>query len=255
MKRAPNTSSASNQEPSAEKREAVRLPTALQITRARTSTLLAIGPRRMTGIRWKNFCASAAQDQLSQEQANFYQELSANYATVFPQQQKILDALTSQFSPILAAGPNETGFSAPEESAMRTTAADTTAQAAQQASVALGSKEASMGDSSIPSGASLQLDSGLLNSAAQENAGLQNQITQQNYATGRQNFLNAAGALDNAASLNNPNAYASAATSSGAAANSTMNSIASENSSWMQPVFGMIGGIAGAALGNPSGIP
>ena len=223
----------------------------------RLAHALFFAARRLAarGPRWINCGASAAQKQLSQEQANFYQELSANYATVFPEQQQILAALTSEFQPILAAGPSQTGFSAAEEASLRTEASDTTANAAQQADVALGGKEASMGDGSIPSGAHLQLESGLLNSAAQENAGLQNQITQENYSVGRQNFLTAASALSSTANLENPNSYASAATTSGQAANTTMNDIAQENSAWMGPVFGLIGGIGGAVVNqNPNGI-
>jgi hypothetical protein len=207
------------------------------------------------GIRWRNCGASAAQNQLSQEQAKFYQELSANYATVFPEQQQILSSLTSEFQPILEKGINQTGFSAPEEAALRTQASDATARGAQQADVALGGREASMGDASIPSGAKLQLESGLLNSAAVENAGLQNQITQENYATGRQNFLNAASMLESTASQQNPNTFAGAATSAVSAANTTMNDIATENSAWMGPVFGMIGGIGGAVVNqNPGNV-
>lgn len=200
-------------------------------------------------MRWRNCGASPAQNQLADEQAQFYKELSSNYSTVFPEQQAVLSALTSEFQPILAAGPGQAGFSAPEEAALRTSAADATAQGAQQASVALRGKENAMGDAAIPSGANLQLQSGLLSSAAQENAGLQNQITEENFATGRQNFLTAAQALEGTAGLENPNAFASAATSSGAAANTTMNDIAAENSAWMGPVFGMIGGIGGAIAG------
>jgi hypothetical protein len=200
------------------------------------------------GPRFRNCGAPAAQNQLAQEQASFYQELTQNYATMFPEQQAILKSLTSEFQPILEAGPNQTGFSAAEESSLRTTASDTTAKAAQEADVALGAKLDTMGDASIPSGARAQLESGVLTSAAEENAGLQNQITQENYAVGRENFLNAASALDTAAGLENPNAFASAANAGGTAANATFNDIAAENNAWMGPVFGMIGGIGSAIV-------
>jgi hypothetical protein len=252
VKRAPNTSSRFKPESPVHGEPVQGSPQSPPLHRlpSRVQILRATAPRRShVGINWKNCGASAAQNQLSQEQANFYQELSANYATVFPEQQSILASLTSEFTPILNAGPNQTGFSAPEEAALRTQASDTTARAAQEADVALGGKEASMGDASIPSGAKLQLESGLLNSAAEENAGLQNQITQEDYAVGRENFLNAAGALDTAAGLQNPNAFAGAATSAGSAANTTMNDITQENQAWMGPVFGMLGGIGSAVAG------
>lgn len=203
---------------------------------------------RHCGIRWRNCGASPAQNQLADEQAAFYGELSQNYATVFPEQQAILASLTAEFAPILKAGPNQAGFSAPEEAALRTQASDTTARTAQQADVALGGKLAAEGDAAIPSGAKSQLEAGLLESANAQNAGLQNQITTENYAVGRSNFLNAATALESASSQLNPNAFAGAANQGGAAANTTMNDIAAENSAWMGPVFGAIGGLGAAAI-------
>lgn len=204
------------------------------------------------GARWRNCGADPAQTQLANEQATFYQELTKAYSTVFPEQQAILNALTKEFQPILAAGPNQAGFNPAEEAALRTEASDTTTRGAQQADVALGAKLAAEGDATIPSGAKTQLEAGLTESANAENAGLQNKITEENYATGRENFLNAASALESSAGLLNPNAAAGSANQGGSAANTTFNDIAAENSAWMGPVFGMIGGLGGAALGNPS---
>ena len=238
--------------------ETAALPEIARLAHARLhATRIAMRGIRhsFTGVKWINCGSSPAQNQLASEQAEFYNELSQNYSTVFPEQQAVLSALTSEFAPILAAGPNQTGFSPQEETSLRTTASDTTANAAQQADVALGGKEATMGDASIPSGAKLQLESGLLSSAAGENAALQNQITQENYAAGLQNFDTAANALSGVAGLENPNAFASAATTSGAAANNTFQDIAQENSAWLGPVFGAIGGLGGAVINqNPGNV-
>jgi hypothetical protein len=213
---------------------------------------LGIKPSRRQE-RWKNCGATPAQEQLSAEQAQFYETLTSAFNEVFPEQQQILASLTSEFSPILAAGPNQPGFSAAEEAAMRTQASDLTAQGAQQAAVGLGAKEATMGGSeAIPSGANLQLEAGLRSSAENENAREQGLITQENYATDRANFLNAAEALGGVAGMQNPTGFGSTATGAGSAAESTMNDIATENSAWMGPVFGMLGGMGAAALGNPN---
>jgi hypothetical protein len=201
------------------------------------------------GIRWRNCGAPPEQTQLANEQAQFYRQLTQSYKTVFPEQQAILAALTKEFQPILAAGPNQPGFSAAEEAALRTQASDTTTRGAQQADVALGGKLAAEGDATIPSGAKAQLEAGLLESANAENAGLQNKITGENYAIGRSNFLNAARELETGAGLLNPSGAASVATGAGSAANTTWNDIAAENSAWMGPVFGAIGGLGGAAIG------
>jgi hypothetical protein len=187
---------------------------------------------------------------LATEQANFYKTLTQSYAETFPEQQQILSSLTSEFQPILQAGPSQEGFAAPETAALRTQAADTTAQGAQQADVALQGKEATMGGGEFgPSGANQQLEAGLLSSAANENANLQENITAADYTTGRQNFDLAAQELGSVATTENPNAVAGVATGAGSAANTTQNDIAAENSAWMAPVFGAIGGLGAAAIG------
>lgn len=218
---------------------------------------------RFKGVGFKNCGAPPEQTQLAaqqnqsfQAQTQFYKTLTDAFNTQFANQQGILDSLASAFEPIVAAGPNQEGFSAAEESALRTQAADTTALGAQQAAVALGAKEATLGDGTIPSGASLQLQGGLLGSAANENARLQEHITESDFDTGRKNFLDAASALGGAAGLENPVGFANAAssggnasTNAGSATNSTFNDISTENSAWMGPVFGVLGGIGGALAG------
>lgn len=207
------------------------------------------GARRTArGARWRNCGADPAQTQLAQDQAAFYKQLTDAYKTVFPEQQAILASLTAEFTPILAAGPNQAGFNAAEEAALRTQASDTTTRGAQAADVALGGKLAAQGDATIPSGAKEQLEAGLMESANAENAGLQNRITEEDYAIGRQNFLTAATMLEGTAGHLNPNAFAGAANQGGSAANATFNDIAAENSAWMGPVFGLIGGLGGAAI-------
>lgn len=205
----------------------------------------AIGPR------FRNCGASALQNQLASEQTQFYSTLTNAFNETFPEQQQILSALTSEFQPILEAGPNQEGFSPAEESAMRTEATDLTARGANQADVALNAKEAENGGGAfIPSGANTELEAGLLSSAANENSTLQSNITQANYATGRENFLTAAQELGGTAAEENPLGFAGAATGAGSAANTTEQDIAQENSAWMGPVFGLLGGLGSSVINN-----
>ena len=214
---------------------------------------LKAGSYMLCGTRWLCCGPSAAQQQLSAEQNQFYTNLNNSYATTYAGQQNILNSLTAEFQPILAAGPNQEGFSAQEETALNTQAAESTAAGAQEAQVALGNKEAAQGGgAAIPSGAQEELSANIDTSAGNEEAALRTQITEADYQQGLTNFNEAAGVLGNTAALENPTGVAGAATSAGSAAETTANQIAQEETAWMQPIFGAIGGIGGAALGNPN---
>src|ERR1035437_8537594 len=71
--------------------------------------------------------AYAGQAALSQQQAQFYQTLQDSYQKQFAGQSAILDALKTAWSPILAAGPGQKGFTTEQETALRTQATEGTA--------------------------------------------------------------------------------------------------------------------------------
>ena len=68
----------------------------------------------------------------------------------------------------------------------------------------------------------------------------------EDYATGRQNFLNAAGALSGVASQENPLGFAGAAGSTGDQAFKMDTQINEENNSWKNDLIGGLTGIAGS---------
>jgi hypothetical protein len=76
-----------------------------------------------------------------------------------------------------------------------------------------------------------------------------NQITEANYATGRQNWQFATQALSNEASILNPEGMAGQATGAGSAEGTTANEIAQENASLWEIPLGAISGVAGQAAG------
>lgn len=208
--------------------------------------------RRKFSPRWRNCGASAQQNQLATEQANFYQTLTQEYQQNYGEQQDILSALTAQFKPILAAGPEQYGFAPAEDAALRTQAQEGTARGANNAAVALANENSAAGGGNefLPSGVQSEEKAQLLESAAEQNAGEQEQITEAGYQQGEENFTQAENALAGTAQIENPTGYAGVATGAGSAANTTMNDIAQENAAWMAPVFGLLGGVAGAVAGH-----
>lgn len=212
----------------------------------------------MCGATSEQKTAQANEASLAASETSFYNSMTSDFAKIFSQNENILGSLTTAFEPILAAGPNQQGFSKPELTAMQTQASDLTTQGANNAQIAAAAKNATTGGSDIPSGAQEQINAMINQSAASAGATAQENITQANYATGRANFDQAATALDQgvAATEGASSGFAGATSGAGNAAatgDSTSmegaNAIQAANDAWMGPVFGMIGSIGGAALG------
>jgi len=230
-------------------------------------------PSSYSGPAWL-MKASDAQTQLEQSQSDFYKTLSSAYATQFAGQSAILSSLTtafqpllslggqiaSTFSPILQVGPGQKGFTPEEETAMRTSASDANANAFQSAQIAAQNSNQSGGNELLPSGAAAQINADINARAANQEATAQNQITQANYAVGRQNFTNAASILGGLSTgttkgllditkLQSPVDYAKATTQTGNTAFGQATTIQQENSAWQGELGGALGGIAASFLG------
>ena len=173
-------------------------------------------------------------------------------STVFGESQGILSSLNQAFAPILAQGPNQAGFSKAEDTSMNTEATEQTAQNFGKAKQELQEDQAAEGGGNdfVPSGAQDAQNESLAATGAATQSQEQQQILQENYATGRQNFMNAAGVLGTTASTLNPTGTADAAVSSGSAAATTANTIAAQGNSIWSSVLGALGGVAGAAVGD-----
>jgi hypothetical protein len=195
--------------------------------------------------------ASQQQNQISDEEKQFYETLTQQYSTVFAQNQAITGALTQAFQPILAAGPSQTGFSPSETNALQTQNTENVATDYAQAQKATADVLAARGGGNtfLPSSVDANLIARNANLAAQTRAQGQNQITQANYAQGNANFNQAAGVLGSTAGLLNPNAYASSTTNAGNSAANEANTITQQNNSLWNSVIGSLGGIAGQAAG------
>jgi len=164
-----------------------------------------------------------------------------------------LSSLTKAFTPILAAGPGQEGFSAQELSTLRNQVSQGTANDYAQAITGVKQQLASRGggDTFLPSGADAQILTQVATAAAQEKANQDLGITREDYAVGRQNWLTASNVLGSTAGLYNPTGFAGSANTAGNDAFGSATEINKENqagSPW-GAIGGILGGVAGSFLG------
>jgi len=201
--------------------------------------------------------ATAAQTNLQTAQANFYNTMVQNYNQVYGEEQSVLSAVTTSLAPIIAAGINQEGFSAAEKTSLMTSATEGVARGYQQAQQAVQAQQGAGGGSAatnVQSGETKQLSEELASADVATQQGEEQQITQADYSQGRSNYLAAVSAEESAAGLLNATGVSGAATSAGSAEGTTAAQIASENDSVWNSVISALGGVAGAAVGNPAGL-
>lgn len=181
-------------------------------------------------------------------QNSFDSSLQNIFTQQYATQKSNLDYLTAKLKPQINAGG--TGYTPEQLASMRTSATDTNSAQFQAAKAALQeSISQRSGGSKLTgvSGASTEADAALLNSAAQTEAGSQEQITAANANLQQSNYWNAINTLNGVAAQNNPLGYASSATAgTGAVANASQ----AYTSSNQSQLLGALGGVAsGAASG------
>jgi hypothetical protein len=198
--------------------------------------------------------ASQQQKDISAAQQQMYTTLTNNYNTTFGQDQAITGALTSAFTPILQAGPNQQGFSPAEMTTLNTTDAENIAQnyAAAQKATAGQLAARGGGDQMLPSSVDANILAGNTTAAAAQRSAQQNQRLQQSYAQGYQNWTNAASVLGNTAGLINPLGYAGASSTAGSDAATSANNIAQQSNSIWNAAIGALGNVGGMAVANPN---
>jgi len=196
--------------------------------------------------------ASSGQKAIGQQQSNFYNQVTTQAGSVFGNSSTVFQDLLNTFAPTVAAGPNQQGFSPTELSNLNSQAITQTGQAYRNAKAAVGDAESAQngGNASLPGGGNLGVNAQLAESAANQTAGELSNITQQNYAVGRQNYDVAVQGLANAPSVfNTASGFDNAATGAGSAAANTQNQISQQNNSWISAVTGALGQVGGAAAG------
>jgi len=194
--------------------------------------------------------ASGGQKEVAGESLAFLKAMNTQATQNFAGFNDIIGSLTSKWKPILDAGINQTGFSDAERTAKMTAATEHVAGNFTRAREATANAIAASGggNEELPSGAAAQLTANAENASAGESSQLENEITQEDYATGRQNYLAASNALSGEASLLDPSRIAGAVNDSSKVASDEQNAIVQADQAWMAPVFGAIGGAGSAAI-------
>lgn len=192
---------------------------------------------------------SKQQTQTYDEQNAFYQQLNQEYSQVFGQQQSVLKQLQANLQPIINAGPTQQAFSKQQIASLNTMAQDQVATNYQHAIQGVQNQFSNQSGAFVPSGVEQNLAGQVASSAAQQLSTEQNQILQNGFQLGNQDYESAVGALSGVANMYNPNGTAGAANNAGSEVGSTANEITNSNNSWMNLVGGVLGGVGGAAVG------
>jgi hypothetical protein len=197
---------------------------------------------------------TSTQTKLEGSEQQFMQELMSNYSTNFGEQQQVLNHLNSVLSPILQAGPNQTGFSPSETAALNTQAIDTTGAGAANTERAIANETAGRNDSGnlAEAGNVAALKAGAASAAEGQLSNEELGITEANYATGRSNFNNAVSAEEGVSGQFGSGAASTmgGATSANTTAFGEATQIAQEQA---QEEADIAGGITSLASGGVSG--
>jgi hypothetical protein len=206
-------------------------------------------------------CGPSSAESMSQgAQQSLAQEMQANYATRFADQQQVLDRLNQSLSPIVAAGPNQQGFSPEELANLNTQAINTTGAAARNATQATQTSLAGRGgggDSGLVSGIDRQIQGSIASSEAGNLADTQNKITAADYATGRQNYETGlkilGGGPNSVAGLYDPAAFGGLASKTNESSFNEADKISQEQNAKSAAIWGSLSSLAKSGLSFATG--
>lgn len=201
-----------------------------------------------------------ATDQQKEEAAasqKFTESLQNDYAQQFANQNAILGSLRSSLSPIIAAGPNQYGFSPEQEQVLNSQAIQGTGQQYANAKKALNEDIAAAGGGNefLPSGVAAQQRAQLASTGANQASSQLLGIKQAGYQQGYNMYQNALDRLSGVAQIYNPTGFAGQATGAGANAFNQASEVqkADAAASPWNVVGGILGGAAGAFAGGLGG--
>jgi hypothetical protein len=199
---------------------------------------------------------SSQQQGLANNESNLAGQMSNAFTQQFGAQSAVLTNLNNQLTPIANLGPNQQGYSPQELAAMNTQAINNSGAAARNAQQSVAGTLAGQGGgggNGLVSGIQQQIQGTIASSAANNLASTENQITQQNYNVGRQNFENAVSGEQNLARAYNPEAFGSLASSTNQSALQDANQITQEKQAAAFAPIGLAlkgaGAIAGGMMG------
>jgi hypothetical protein len=131
------------------------------------------------------------------QQADLSEAMGADYKSRFGEQTNLIDALTRAMSPALSTGASSHGYSASELSAKNTEALDAAGASYKNAAQAAGNAMAGRGgDSGLVSGVDQQIRASIASKAASDLARRQNEIVDEDFSVGRDEYHRAEAGLD-----------------------------------------------------------
>jgi len=182
--------------------------------------------------------------------------MGQDFSQRFGEQSDIFKNINRQLAPIANLGPSNQGFSPQELAAMNTQAINTSGAAARNAQQAVAGTLAGQGGggtSGLVSGIQEQIRGTIASSAANQLAGAENEITQRNYETGRENFWRATSGEQSLANAENPTPYGQMAESTLNEAQKSAAQIDAEKQARANSWGGLAKGIIGAGLNVATG--
>lgn len=192
--------------------------------------------------------ADSDQKQISQQQQQNFQTLNNQAGQVFGAGSQVFKDLTSSFEPVLAAGEDQSGFSAAQLANLKSQAITNTGVATRNAQQAAGERGSAQGGGTtiLPNGAQMGQNAAIAEAGSNQTAGELSNINLQNAELGRQNWMNAAGVLSGAPGVfNAATGAAGASTTAGSDAFNSATGVNNANNAWVGDVAGVLGDAAG----------
>jgi hypothetical protein len=188
---------------------------------------------------------STSETRISAQQESLANQLSADFASRFADQSKLLQQLSSSLSPIISAGPNQQGMSAQELATLNTQAINSSGAAARNARQAAGNFSAGQNNTTgLQSGVRQQIEGTIDSSVANNLSNEQLGITKANYDIGRSNYFAGLNALQGVTSQYNPGEFSGQAKSGFDSAFGMADKIQSEKNAEQASIAGGIAGLA-----------
>lgn len=194
--------------------------------------------------------ASSDQKSISKEQQQNLNTLTNQSGQIFGSGSQVFKDLTSAFEPVLAAGEDQSGFSAAQFANLKSQAITNTGVATRNAQQAAGERGSAQGGGTtiLPNGAQMGQNAAIAEAGANQTAGELSNINLQNAQLGRENWLQAANILGGATNVYNPSTGAAgAATGAGSAAMQGASDVQQANNQWEQQLVQLGSSAAGAA--------
>lgn len=188
--------------------------------------------------------ASSQQNNIANEQAQNFSNLTSQAQSVFGSDSQIFNQLNSAFSPILSAGPGQSGFTPAQLQTMNSQAITQTGQQFRNAAQAAGERSSAAGGGTFiaPSGAAMNQQTQIAEAGAANTANALTNINLANQEQGRQNWLQAANVLGGAGNVfNSATGAGNAATGAGSSAMSGATDVANANNAWQGQLIGVLG--------------